>query len=114
MRDEGPARCEPTGYKVRRAFARRWQRPSLWNIERKRIACGSSLTGSAPYKGAARRSERRSLPSGRPEAEPGGRGQEEPALGLDPGVKGRKRHVLVGTLGLPLSASIQPADVQDR
>ncbi len=37
------------------AFARRWQRPSPCNIERKRIACRSSLTGSAPYKGDRRK-----------------------------------------------------------
>src|SRR5215212_9868271 len=53
MRDEGPARCEPTGYEVRRALARHWQRPSPWDIER--IACRSSLTGSTPYKGAVER-----------------------------------------------------------
>ena len=29
-------------------------------------------------------------------------------------VKGRKRHLLVDTLGLPLSAYVTPADVQDR
>jgi transposase len=29
-------------------------------------------------------------------------------------VKGRKRHLLVDTLGLPLSVSVTPADVQDR
>src|SRR3954447_23250458 len=29
-------------------------------------------------------------------------------------VKGKKRHILVDTLGLLLSAAIQPADVQDR
>ena len=40
------------------AFARRWQRPSPWNIERKRIACRSSLTGSAPYKGRLGRRRR--------------------------------------------------------
>src|SRR3954447_19130602 len=29
-------------------------------------------------------------------------------------VRGKKRHILVDTLGLLLSAAIQPADVQDR
>jgi putative transposase len=29
-------------------------------------------------------------------------------------VKGRKRHLLVDTLGLPLSIYVSPADVQDR
>ena len=29
-------------------------------------------------------------------------------------VKGRKRHILVDTLGLPLSVYVTPADVQDR
>jgi putative transposase len=29
-------------------------------------------------------------------------------------VKGRKRHLLVDTLGLPLSVYVTPADVQDR
>ena len=29
-------------------------------------------------------------------------------------VKGRKRHLLVGTLGLPLSIYVTPADIQDR
>ena len=29
-------------------------------------------------------------------------------------VKGRKRHLLVDTLGLPLSIYVTPADVQDR
>jgi putative transposase len=29
-------------------------------------------------------------------------------------IKGRKRHLLVDTLGLPLSVSVTPADVQDR
>ena len=55
MRDRGPARCEPTGYKVRRALARRWQRPSPRNIEHKHIPCRSFLTGSAPCKGGGRR-----------------------------------------------------------
>ena len=54
MRDRGPARREPTGYKVRRALARRWQRPSPRNIEHKHIPCRSFLTGSAPYKGRLR------------------------------------------------------------
>ena len=29
-------------------------------------------------------------------------------------VKGRKRHLLVDTLGLPLSIYVSPADIQDR
>ena len=37
-------------------------------------------------------------------------------MGYDAGkkVKGKKRHILVDTLGLLLSASIHPADIQDR
>jgi hypothetical protein len=36
--------------------------------------------------------------------------------GFDAGKKitGRKRHILVGTLGLPLGASVLPANIQDR
>src|SRR6478609_3558140 len=52
MRDEGSARREPTGYKVRRAFARRQPRPSPRSIREKRTTCRLPLTGSAPYKGA--------------------------------------------------------------
>src|SRR3954447_20825621 len=51
MRDEGSARGEPTGYKVRRAFARRQPRPSPRSIRGKRTTCRLPLTGSAPYKG---------------------------------------------------------------
>src|SRR3954449_12548923 len=48
-----------------------------------------------------------------------GRGKRGPRVdpsGYDAGkkVKGKKRHILVDTLGLLLSAAIQPADVQDR
>src|SRR3954451_10331059 len=94
MRDEGTARCEPTGYKVRRAIARRWQRPSPWNIEHKRIACRFPLTGSAPYKG----------------------GECVGPHGYDAGkkIKGKKRHVLVDTQGLLLHAIVHAADIQDR
>ena len=44
------------------------------------------------------------------------RGPRVDPSGYDAGkrVKGKKRHVLVDTLGLLLSAAIHPADVQDR
>ena len=44
------------------------------------------------------------------------RGSRIDPSGYDAGkkVKGKKRHILVDTLGLLLSAAIQPADVQDR
>ena len=44
------------------------------------------------------------------------RGARVDPSGYDAGkkVKGKKRHVLVDTLGLLLSAAIHPADVQDR
>src|SRR6476659_787906 len=54
MRDEGSARREPTGYKVRRALARRQPRPSPRSIREKRTTCRLPLTGNAPYKGAPR------------------------------------------------------------
>ena len=36
--------------------------------------------------------------------------------GYDAGkkVKGRKRHIVVDTLGLPLAVAVHPADIQDR
>src|SRR3954449_11833784 len=48
--------------------------------------------------------------------ERGKRGARVDPGGYDAGkkVKGKKRHILVDTLGLLLSAAIQPADVQDR
>ena len=48
--------------------------------------------------------------------ERGKRGPRVDPSGYDAGkkVKGKKRHILVDTLGLLLSAVIQPADVQDR
>src|SRR3954454_20899872 len=52
-----------------------------------------------------------------PEREGGGkRGARIDPSGYDAGkkVKGKKRHILVDTLGLLLSAAIHPADVQDR
>src|SRR3954467_7642821 len=52
-----------------------------------------------------------------PEREGGGkRGTRVDPSGFDAGkkVKGKKRHILVDTLGLLLSAAIQPADIQDR
>src|SRR3954454_23381161 len=55
MRDEGSARREPTGYKVRRALARRQPRPSPRSIREKRTTCRLPLTGSAPYNEAQRR-----------------------------------------------------------
>src|SRR3954452_24936261 len=55
MRDEGSARREPTGYKVRRALARRQPRPSPRSIREKRTTCRLPLTGNAPYKGRGRR-----------------------------------------------------------
>src|SRR5689334_18625741 len=53
MRDEGSARREPTGYKVRRAPARRQPRPSPRSSREKRTTCRLPLTGSTPYKGDA-------------------------------------------------------------
>lgn len=46
----------------------------------------------------------------------GYKGHEAHRSGYDAGkhVKGRKRHLLVDTLGLPLSIYVTPADVQDR
>ena len=29
-------------------------------------------------------------------------------------MKGRKRHIVVDTLGLPLAVAVHPADIQDR
>src|SRR3954468_13946231 len=52
-----------------------------------------------------------------PEREGGGkRGARIDPSGYDAGkkVEGKKRHILVDTLGLPLTAAIHPADVQDR
>src|SRR3954465_8542368 len=78
MRDEGSARREPTGYKVRRALARRQPRPSPRSTREKRTTCRLPLTGSAPYKG---RPGRRRRLGGAP-----GRGtlakDEPPTLGL--------------------------------
>src|SRR3954465_14246086 len=65
MRDEGSARREPTGYKVRRALARRQPRPSPRTIREKRTTCRLPLTGNAPYKGAVENANgrpRRDLP----------------------------------------------------
>lgn len=47
---------------------------------------------------------------------PGSDGYDAQANGYDAhkNVKGRKRHLLVDTLGLPLSIYVTPADVQDR
>src|SRR3954465_12673474 len=58
MRDEGSARREPTGYKVRRALARRQPRPSPRSTREKRTTCRLPLTGSAPYKGRPGRRRR--------------------------------------------------------
>ena len=43
-------------------------------------------------------------------------GQDDGPRGYDVGkkVKGRKRHIAVDTLGLPIECQITPADVQDR
>jgi putative transposase len=35
-------------------------------------------------------------------------------LGLDPGIKGRKRHILTDTLGLMVGSVVHAANIQDR
>jgi hypothetical protein len=103
MRDRGPARCEPTGYKVRRALARRWQRPSPRNIEHKHIPCRSFLTGSAPYKGGGRRC------GGRPGRQVRARcrraASPSPSAGVGPRARRRAwRNPLARSRGAPGSA----------
>ena len=63
--------------------------------------------GGEPDGGDHRQPEREERRKGGPRVDPSG---------YDAGkkVRGKKRHVLVGTLGLLSSAAIRPADVQDR
>ena len=63
----------------------------------------------------------RGEPDGRDHRQPERQGRSKRGSALDPQgfdagkkVTGRKRHILVDTLGLLLSVSVLPADVQDR
>src|SRR3974390_2571820 len=63
--------------------------------------------GSEPDSGDHRRANRQGRPKRGPALDPSG---------YDAGkkIKGRKRHILVDTLGLLLNVVVHPADVQDR
>ena len=76
---------------------------------------GSRAGGQGSIAAERSRPERRDRRQ--PEREEcGKRGSRVDPQGYDAGkkVKGKKRHILVDTLGLLLSAAIHPADVQDR
>ena len=64
-------------------------------------------TGSKPDSSDHRFAERKGAPKRGPWLDPSG---------YDAGkkIKGRKRHILVDTMGLLLSVVVHPADVQDR
>ena len=64
-------------------------------------------TGSKPDSSDHRFAERKGCPKRGPWLDPSG---------YDAGkkIKGRKRHILVDTMGLLLSVVVHPADVQDR
>src|SRR3974377_193459 len=73
------------------------------------VRCGSRAgrSGSEPDSGDHRRANRQGRPKRGPALDPSG---------YDAGkkIKGRKRHILVDTLGLLLNVVVHPADVQDR
>ena len=88
-------------------------------------ALGVGRHAGAPAPRALRPGPRAGRARGQPDGgdprqpERQGRGKGGPRVdptGYDAGkkVKGKKRHILVDTLGLLLSAAIHPADVQDR
>ena len=72
-------------------------------------------------RGDARTRRQRSEPLGRDHRQPKRQGRSKGGSALDPQgfdagkkVTGRKRHILVDTLGLLLNVVVHPADVQDR
>jgi transposase len=86
-----------------------------WDGTLKRLHHARPVRPSARAGGQGREPDRRDRRQ--PEREGRGkRGSRVDPSGYDAGkkVKGRKRHILVDTLGLLLSAAIHPASIQDR
>src|SRR6476660_5214267 len=87
--------------------------------------CGN---GMAPWGGCTMRSSSHaraggqgSQPDGRDHQQPKRQGRRKRGAWIDPSgydagkkVKGKKRHILVDTLGLPLNVVVHPANIQDR
>src|SRR6185369_14882078 len=87
------------------------------------VGLGSHARAHPPctLRRSARAGRTRSQPDGGDHRQPECQGVSKRGSALDPQgfdagkkVTGRKRHILVDTLGLLLSVSVQPADVQDR
>jgi DDE family transposase len=95
-------------------FFRRFRLSGLWHriftilrvTERKRIGKDPNSSAAIVDSQSVKATEESA----------GWKGYEAHSNGYDAykNVKGRKRHLLVDTLGLPLSIYVTPADVQDR
>ena len=84
------------------------------------MAPWGACTMRSPSPRASRRT-RGSQPDSRDHRQPKRQGRRKRGARIDPSgydagkkVKGKKRHILVDTLGLPLNVVVRPANIQDR
>jgi transposase len=87
------------------------------------VGMGWHLGAAAPcaLPRHARAGGQGSQPDGRDHRQPKRQGRRKRGARIDPSgydagkkVKGKKRHILVDTLGLPLNVVVHPANIQDR